>query len=91
MGDKLPDFKGLRRNFLPRPLLASALAAALYLIPQVAQACPACMNDDPRWQRKVPILMGFIGFPFLVFGLAAWFTRRHVPSMSRPSSRSSQE
>jgi hypothetical protein len=87
----LPKFYGLRRIRPPRQLLASALATTLYLIPRVAQACPGCMNDDARWQRKVPILLGFIGFPFVLFGLAAWFTRRHIPSMSRPSSRSSQE
>lgn len=41
------------------------------------------MNDNPVWQRKLPILLGFIGFPFLLFGVVFLAIRRHAGPASR--------
>jgi len=61
------------------------------MAPTMALACAACMNDDPQFARKIPILLGFIGFPFLVFGGAFWAIRRGAASAARHDSRSLRE
>jgi hypothetical protein len=72
------NIEGLR---LLKPLLVVAILA---YAPAIAKACAGCMNENPLWQRKVPILLGFIGFPFLVFGAVLWAIRRHVGSARGP-------
>lgn len=46
---------------------AGALGLWGLLFPTVAAACATCMNDPAR-QKSIPILLGFIGVPFLVAG-----------------------
>jgi hypothetical protein len=77
------------RRCSPGARFFAALGSLLILLaPTMVLACAACMNDDPRWARKVPVLLGFIGFPFLVFGGAFWAIRRGAASAARHDSRS---
>ena len=39
----------------------------LLLLPSMAAACATCMNDASR-AKTIPILMGFIGVPFVIAG-----------------------
>lgn len=75
------------RHFVTQLRLApvATCALALCVLPSVAFACAGCMNDDPIWQRKFPILLGFIAFPFLLFGVVYLAIRRHVGTAPRPS------
>jgi len=49
------------------------------------------MNDDAIWQRKIPILLGFIGFPFLLAAAAYFVFRRQGGFGPRSVSRSTSE
>jgi len=55
------------RSHPPVRLAAIGSGILALLFPTVAAACATCMNDPAR-QKSIPILLGFIGVPFLVAG-----------------------
>ena len=57
-------------------MMNTVVVFTLLFIPTLAAACPSCMSQDPNRQKTFPILLGFIGIPFVVFGGAAFAIRR---------------
>ncbi len=62
-------------------VLATVLVLGLTF--EGARACATCMNDNPNRRRTIPILMGFIGVPFLVASGVFYALRRLEHDESR--------
>jgi hypothetical protein len=62
-------------------MLNTIVVFMLSCIPSLAAACPSCMSQDPNRQKTFPILLGFIGIPFVIFAGATWVIRRALLGM----------
>ena len=70
---------------------ALAVTLVLCLTFESARACATCMDDNPDRRKTIPILMGFIGVPFLVASGVYFALRRLERDESRWTSPRGRE